>query len=136
MASVIYDSFWPALYGASLNGATVKCMLINNSYALNRATHTSRADLTAYEVTGTGYTAGGVTVTQSWANDTVNHAATLTLGAASWASSTITAYRAVYYISTGVAANDKLLAYNDFGSAQSSSSGTFGVAASTIKIQA
>jgi len=136
MASLIYDSFWPALYNATLNGATVKCMLVSNAYTPDQGTHTSRADVTANEVTGTGYTAGGVTVTQSWATDTANHRATLTLGAASWSNSTITAYKAVYYISTGTAANDKLIAIDDFAAAKSSTSGTFTVNSTTITLQA
>jgi len=52
----------------ALTGATVKAMLLGKDtggtdYVQDNATQSFRADVTAFEVAGTGYTAGGVAVT-------------------------------------------------------------------------
>jgi hypothetical protein len=73
-----------------------------------------------------------VTVTKDTANDKV----TISLGAVSWASSTITARGCVYYKSRGGASSaDEIVAYNDFGGDVSTTGGTFSIAASTITLQ-
>ncbi len=111
-------------------------MLVTSGYSENKDTHTKRSDITN-EVSGAGYTAGGqaVTVTVN-AIDTVNDRVDVTLGGATWPSSTITARKAVYYKRRGGAATaDELIAVNDFGADVVSSSGTFTLNASTFRIQ-
>jgi len=114
---------------------TFKAMLVTSSYTPNKDTHDKRDDVTG-EVTGTGYTAGGVTSAVTVTKDTANDRVTIQFGAVSWATSTITARGIVYYKSRGGASSaDELVAYANFGSDVSSSGGTFSVAASTIILQ-
>lgn len=138
MASLIYTSFFNDLgKGAiDLDTDTFWVMLTTSAYTENKDTHTKRSDVTN-EVTGTGYTAGGqvATVTVS-ALDTTNDRQEYVLGGVSWASSTITARKAVYYKRRGGASSaDELVAIVDFGSDVSTTAGTFTLTASTIRIQ-
>lgn len=117
-----------------LDTATVKAMLTTNSYTENKD-HDRRDDVTN-EITATGYTAGGVTVTPTVsAVDTANDRITITLPTATWNAFTGTARRLVYYVSTGTAANDPLIACIDFGSDVTRTAQTMEVSASTITIQ-
>jgi hypothetical protein len=110
-------------------------MLTTSAYAENKDTHLKRSDVTN-EVTGTGYTAGGQSVTVTVTKDTANDRLDVSLGSASWASSTITARKAVYYKRRGGAATaDELIMVNDFGSDVSSTAATFTLNASTLRIQ-
>lgn len=104
---------------------TCKVMLTTSSYTPNQDTHRYKSDVTN-EVTGTGYTAGGVTLTTKVVSyDTSSNTLKITSDNPSWASSTITAHYAVFYVSTGTDATSPLLAYWDFGADVASSSGTF-----------
>lgn len=136
MASIIYTSVFEDLAKANidLDTAVIKVMLVTSTYTENKDTHTKRSDITN-EVTGTGYTAGGATVTATVTKDTANDRLDIGLGGASWAASTITARKAVYYVDTGNAATDQLIAVNDFGSDVVTSAGTFTLNASTLRIQ-
>lgn len=166
---------------------TIKAMLVTSSYAFSAA-HDYKDDITN-EVTGTGYTAGGTTVTcsmaytaaNSWGTSRANSTAytagqivrpatgngfvyqaltsgtsagtiptypttiggtvtdggvtwlcvgagvvALTAGAASWASSTITARGVVYYDSTPATdATRPLIAFVDLGADGSSTAATW-----------
>lgn len=106
------------------NSDTIKCALVTSSYTPDQDVHQYFADITN-EVTGTGYTAGGATVSSPSLTYT-GSSNTLKLdgGDVSWTSSTITARYAVVYDSTP-ASNKPLLVYVDFGADVSSSSGTF-----------
>jgi hypothetical protein len=59
----------------------------------------------------------------------------ITLGAASWSTSTITAYGAVYYKDTGTPSTSPVIAFIDFGGAIASTAGTFSLTASTLRFQ-
>ena len=136
MASTAYDSFnFDALTGnIDTNTDTFKVMLVTSAYTENKATHTKRSDITN-EVTGTGYTAGGVTVIPTVTNDTTNHRTVITFPQVTWPSSTVTARKAVYYKSRGGASSaDELLFVNDFGLDVTTSAGTFTLNASTLNI--
>jgi hypothetical protein len=130
MASVIYNSFkYDNSTGAiDLDGDTFKIMLVTSTYAPNIDTHTKRSDITN-EVTGTGYTAGGATLTSTVVtNDLTNDRTKFSSANPSWATATITARGAVIYKSRGGAATaDELVCYLDFGSDQTSTAGTFTV---------
>ena len=134
MASLIPDSLLADVFAGNVNTThTFKMMLCTSSYVPDRA-HNRRDDVTN-EVTGTGYTAGGATVTLTTATDTVNHRTTLTIGGASWASSTITARTAVIYRARGGAASaDELVAIIENPANVSSSGTAFAIAASTWEI--
>lgn len=114
---------------------TFKAMLTTSSYAENKDTDDFRNDVTN-EVTGTGYTAGGNTVTVTVTLDTANDRVDISLGGTTWTTSTITARKAVYYKSRGGASSaDEVIAVNDFGSDVITSGGTFTLNASTMRIQ-
>lgn len=104
-----------------------KLLLVTDTEAPNFDTHNFRDDILA-EVTGTGYTAGGVTLT---ATELTISGGVLTYDAAdaSWASSTIAnAMAGVQYFARGGASTaDELILVSDFVSAVSSSSGTLAV---------
>ncbi len=137
MASLIYTSFFEDLARGAidLDTDTFWWMLTTSGYTENKDTHLKRSDVTN-EVSGTGYTAGGTVATITVTKDTVNDRLDVTLGAVSWPSSTITARKAVLYKRRGGAATaDELVAVNDFGADVISSSGTFSLAASTLRIQ-
>ena len=137
MASLIYNSAIDdmARNNIDFDTNTFKAMLVTSTYTPNKDTHDKRDDVTN-EVSGTGYTAGGVTTACTVTKDTANDKVTLQFAAVSWASSTITARALVIYKSLGGASSaDALVAYNDFGSDVSSTAGTFSVAASTITLQ-
>lgn len=137
MASLIYNSAIDDMARGAIDYDTdsFKAMLVTSAYTPNKDTDNRRDDVTN-EVSGTGYTAGGVASVCTVTKDTANDRVTLQFAAVSWASSTITARALVIYKSTGGAAStDALVAYNDFGSDVASSGGTFSVAASTVTLQ-
>jgi hypothetical protein len=138
MASLIYNSFIrDVLVGnIDMDTDTFKVILTTSAYTENKDTHDKRDDVTN-EVTGTGYTAGGASTTVTVAAvDTANDDVEITIGAASWTTSTITARKAVIYKSRGGASSaDELVCVIDFGSDVVSTAGTFTLTASTIKFQ-
>jgi hypothetical protein len=137
MASLIYNSAIDEMARGDIDfdTDTFKAMLVTSSYTPNKDTHDFRNDVTN-EVTGTGYTAGGATSTVTVTKDTANDRVTIQFGAVSWAASTITARGCVYYKSRGGASSaDEIIAFVDFGSDVSSTSGTFSVSASTLTLQ-
>ena len=136
MASLIYNSAIDDIVRGAIDADTdtFKALLVTSSYSPNKDTDLKRSAVTN-EVSGTGYTAGGVTTACTVTKDTANDRVTLQFAAVSWATSTITARALVIYKSRGGASSaDELVAYNDFGSDVSSTAGTFSVAASTITL--
>ncbi len=137
MPSLIYNSFWEdVLRGLiDVDSVTVRVMLTTSAYTENKDTHTKRSDVTN-EVTGTGYTAGGVVSTVTVTKDTANDRVDIALGQVSWPNATITARKAVYYVSRGGAASaDELIAVNDFGSDVVATGAMFTLNASTVRLQ-
>lgn len=136
MASLIYnEGLYRALIGETdFDTNAFKCMLTTSAYSENKDTHLNRSDVTN-EVSGTGYTAGGNTVTVGVTKDLANDRVDISLGGTNWPGSTITARKAVYYKSTGTASTDTLVAVIDFGSDVISSTGTFTLTASTLRVQ-
>ncbi len=135
MASIVYTSFLNDVFAGNCNTThSYKAMLVTSSYTEDRAAHSKRSNVTN-EVTGTGYTAGGATVTLTFAVNTTTHKGTLTVGAVSWPSSTITARKMVVYRARGGASSaDELVCCIDNGVNVSSSANTLSVAASTWEI--
>jgi hypothetical protein len=114
---------------------TFKVLLTTSAYSEDKDLHDYRNDVTN-EISGTGYTAGGNTVTVTVTRDDVNDRVDVSLGGTTWASSTITARKAVYYKSRGGAASaDELIAVVDFGADVSTTNGTFTLNASTLRFQ-
>ena len=102
-------------------GDTFKIALYDNNASFTAAT-------TAYtatnEITGTGYTAGGNTLTRIDPDDSGTTAFT-TFANTTWASSTITARGALIYNDS--AAGDPAVVILDFGSDKTSTNGDFTV---------
>lgn len=139
MADVIYLSYWhDAVRGLIPEAANVKVMLTTSAYTANELTHMTRSQVTNEVAAGNGYTAGGLAATYTIARDDANRRINITLAGAEWttaASQTLTARNAVYYVATGNAATDRLIACNDFGSDQiASNGGKLTVAASTLRL--
>jgi hypothetical protein len=138
VASLIYDSYFDDLNKGNVvpNSDTYKGMLVTATYTPNKGTHTKRSDVTN-EVTGTGYTAGGTSVTLTVSLDTTNHRSDVTISGPSWANSTLTARALVVYKSRGGASSaDNLVCYIDFTSDVTSTNATFSVTISSpLRIQ-
>ena len=137
MVSLIYNSAIDDMARGAIDADTdsFKAMLVTSSYTPNKDTDLKRSAVTN-EVSGTGYTAGGVASVCTVTKDTANDKVTLSFAAVSWASSTITARALVIYKSRGGASSaDELVCYVDFGSDVSSSGGTFSVTSSVITLQ-
>lgn len=105
---------------------TIKVMLVGSSYTPNQDTHVYKSDVTG-EVTGTGYTAGGATLTSKTITyDPATNVIVLDAADVTWANSTVTARYGVIYDDAGASDSTKpLLGYVDFGSDMSSSAGAF-----------
>jgi hypothetical protein len=63
MADIIYNNVrQKALTGAiNFSTDTMKMVLLNNSY-IPALAHATMGDITAYEISGTGYSGGGLTI--------------------------------------------------------------------------
>lgn len=129
-------------YGAALEGIfsgtidvhndTFRMVLLTSSYTPNQSTHSTFADISAAEVSGTGYTAGGeacdLVVSRSGLVVTVDGADGI------WPTSTITAkYAAIVRdadANGALASTDLLVSYCDLdtgGGSLSTTNGTFTV---------
>lgn len=126
MANAIYNSFKRDIMngGIDLDTDTIKVALVTSTYTPNIDTHDNFDDITN-EVTGTGYTAGGATLSVTVSADTTDDEGVFDATDVTWSSSTITARGAVIYKSTGTASTSKLICYIDFGEDKVSSAGNF-----------
>lgn len=128
MASKLYGNFLLKALNKEVDfdSDTIKVALLTSSYTPNQDTHDYFNDVSANEVTGTGYTAGGITLASKTATyDSGTNVIVLDAADVTWSSSTITARYAVVYGSTGTASTSPLIGYVDFGSDQSSTNGNF-----------
>lgn len=115
---------------------TIKVMLCTTTYVPNQDTHQYKSSVTG-QVTGTGYSAGGITLT----GKTVTYSAvdkTLTLGSTvdpEFTTVTLTGVRyAVFYVSTGVDATSPLLCYMDFETDRAATAANFTIQLSAAGI--
>jgi hypothetical protein len=106
---------------------TVKVALLSSSYTPNQTSHGYFSDVSAYEVSGTGYTAGGQALaSKTVTKDTTNKVVVFDAADTTWANSTITARYAVLYDDSGATASTKaLIGYIDLVSDQASNNGNF-----------
>jgi hypothetical protein len=109
-----------------LDTDVIKVMLCTSTYAPDQDAHQYKSSVTN-EVTGTGYTAGGATLTSPAVTYTGATNVFMFDGAdTSWAASTITArYAVIYDSSPATDATRPLIAYVDFGADVSSTAATF-----------
>jgi hypothetical protein len=129
MASKLYGNFVVKAFNKEIDwdSDTIKVALLTNAYTPNQDGHDNFDDVVANQVTGTGYTSGGITLANKTNiyNSSTN-VIVLDADDVTWASSTITARYAVIYNATPATdANRPLIGYVDFGSDQSSSNGNF-----------
>lgn len=129
MASKLYGNFLSQALNKEVDWDTdtIKVALLTNSYTPDQDVHNYYDDVNSFEVSGTGYTAGGLTL-QNKTNtyNTSNNVITLDADDVTWSSSTITARYAVIYDATPATDSTKpLIGYVDFGADQSSSNGNF-----------
>jgi len=104
---------------SSNTAQTYKIALYTSSASLDAAT---TAYTTSNEVSGTGYTAGGNTLTISAAPATSGTTAFLSFATTTWSTATITARGALIYQSGG---SNPAVAVLDFGGDKTSTAGDF-----------
>lgn len=131
MASKLYGQFLLKALNKEVDwdSDTIKVALVGSAYTPNQDSHDYWDDVAANEVSGTGYTAGGLTLAGKTATyDSASNVVILDANDAVWAASTITARYAVVYDDSGATnAQKALIGYIDFGSDQSSTNGNFTV---------
>lgn len=129
MATKAYGNVAKALFNKEIDWDSddIKVMLLSSSYTPNQDTHDYLDDVSTYQVTGTGYTAGGASLTSKTVTyDAANNVLVLDAADVTWASSTITARYAVVYDNTpATAATKPLITYVDLVSDQASNNGNF-----------
>jgi hypothetical protein len=136
MADGLYTSLTEDLANNNVDfGADTFYVLLTSGYTPDQDAHTKRSDITN-EVTGAGYSSGGIAATVSSVVKTSSPKRTrVTFALAEWTGATISATYAVYYKRRGGAATaDELVGWNDFGGTYSVTNGTFRVPASTLDI--
>ena len=104
---------------SSNTGQSYKIALYTSSASLDAAT---AAYTTSNEVSGTGYTAGGNTLSISTAPTTSGTTAFLSFGTTTWSTATITARGALIY---QVGGSTPSVAVLDFGGDKTSTAGDF-----------
>ena len=122
MASGIYDDFKEDLMDASvaLDSDTIKVALLDDSHSFD-ATDSTWADVSANEISGTGYTAGGATLA-GLAIAVASNIARWDATDSAWTGATFSTWHAVLYDTTN---SDSLIASIDLGGEQTVSTGTF-----------
>ena len=129
MPSKLYGQFLSQALNKEIDWDTdtIKVALLSNAYTPDQDAHNYFDDVVANEVTGTGYTQGGITLAnQTNTYNSATNVIVLDADDVTWSSSTITArYAVVYDASPGTNATRPLIGYVDFGSDQSSSNGNF-----------
>jgi len=126
MASAVYNSFKRDIMNGSidLDTDTIKVALVTSSYTPDIDAHEDFADITN-EVSGTGYTAGGETLTVTVSVDNTDNEGVFDADNVTWSNSDITARGAVIYKDTGTPATSPLVCYIDFTEDKTSTDGDF-----------
>lgn len=128
------SSYWYTLAIAGQYGSapvnwtadTIKVALVTSVYTPGRDTDQFFSTPAANEITGAGYTAGGVTLTGKSVGAVIpTNAIPLLASPSSWTNATFTCRYAIVYKSTGVNGTSPLMGYVDFGGNETVTSGTF-----------
>lgn len=126
----LYGLFFKSTFNkeVDIETDTVKFMLTSSTYVPDQDAHQYKSSVTN-EVTGTGWAAGGVTVTgMSVAYDTATNVLKIDGVDISENPVTVAAARyGVLYVSTGVDATSPLIGYVDFDGDQSATAGTVAI---------
>lgn len=127
VSATLYGNVYAKAFNGEINYLTdtIKAMLTTSTYVPDQNAHVYLSSVTN-EVVGTGYTAGGLTLTSK----TVAYASKATAFDCAdlvWSSASFTARRVVFYKSTGTASTSPLIGWDDFGADLSPSGGNFTV---------
>lgn len=130
VTGTLYNSFkLKCVDGSALDLAndTIKLAAVTSSYTPDIDTHDYWNDVSTYESSGTGYTAGGATVgSKTLAVVTASDLVKFDGADVTWTiSSAFSARYLVLYKSTGTASTSPLIGYFDLASTYSLASGTF-----------
>lgn len=130
MASGIYNIFKSELMKKSVDlvNDTIKVALVNNShtFAASSVTNDTWSDISANEISGTGYTANGQNLAgKAVTVDNTDNEGVFDATDIAWSSASFSAYHAVLYDDTMTSPADMLICSIDFGGVQTVSSGTF-----------
>jgi hypothetical protein len=140
VASFLFDSYWDDKDRGNIIPAThtFRVMLISAAgvAAASKGSWAKRSDVTSYEITATGYTAGGTVCTVSVSKDTVTHRQTVIFQTVNWPGFTGSSAGAIIYRARGGAASaDELVGLNDFGGVVTLTATTMVVADSNSTLQ-
>ena len=129
MASKMYGNLVRRAFNGEVDfdTDTIKVALATSSYTPDQDNDQTWSQVSTYEATGTGYVAGGATLSgKTITYDGTNNVTVLDADDVTWANSTITARYAVIYDDKGASDTEKvLLGYVDFGVDQASTNGNF-----------
>lgn len=114
MSASAYGPIWATIVDDYLTGKTLKAMLVEAAYVFDRD-HDFRNDITD-EVTGTGYTSGGVDLTGvTVAYDTGTGRVKIDADDADFGILTATGIAGiVVYVDVGTSATDPVISYHSF----------------------
>lgn len=128
MADLVFNNFKELLLKKDTDfvNDTLKVMLLTSSASPDQDAHDFIDDLSANEVSGAGYSAGGATLaSKAVTQDNTDNEGVFDANDVSWTTATITARYAVLYRDSGSAATSPVIAIWDFTTDKSSSGGTF-----------
>lgn len=128
MADSVYNNLKEQLLKATIDfdTDTFKVMLLDSDYTIDVDTHDMIDDVSADEISGAGYTAGGATVSGlAVTQDNTDNEGVFDANDISWVTATFTARYAVLYKDTGTPSTSPLVCVWDFGTDKSASGGTF-----------
>jgi hypothetical protein len=121
MAATAYGNFPLELLKGNIDfdTAAVKALLVDSTYVFDKDAHTHLDDINAItgaEVAGTGYTAGGVAVTNVVTSyDAANDWAKLDADDVAFGTVTLTDVTGIiFYVDTGSAATSPLISHDSF----------------------
>jgi len=132
VSAKIYSSFPKRILeadvlGLDISDTVVKCALLTSGYTPSQTSHIDWTDVSAGEITGTGYTAGGATLTSKTVA-TLTLTTTFDAADVYWTNATFTARYAILYLPTAPVGPAKwLILYVDFGEDKTVTNGTFGI---------
>lgn len=129
MASVLTNAAKKNVLQAWVDNATdIRMMLLDDNHSNNIDSHEFIDDVNGNEISGTGYTEGGQSVTGVTVNqDNTNDRAELDFDNVVWDATggSISAAYAVLYDDTGGTSTSQILAIFDFGGTQTANNDTF-----------
>lgn len=117
----VYNNFKELLLnggGIDLDNDTIRVALVTSSYTPNIDTHDFFDDVSSYQLSGTGYTAGGATLaSKTVTQDDTDNEGVFDAADVTWtAINAGTAAYAVLYKDTGTESSSPLIGYIDMGS--------------------